>query len=83
MHMVAPTVDIASKVSDHNVPVYHYHFAPRISYHSVELNYVFGSPFNGKYADEMGSYFGTNFTEEDRKHSREVMVMWTQFAKHG
>ncbi len=43
--MVAPTVDIAILVSQHNSEVFQYHFTTHDSFHSVELNYVFGAPF--------------------------------------
>ena len=82
--MVAPTVDLAMLLANHSdMRVYQYHFTTQDSYHSVELNYVFGSPFSGLYADEMGADKGKNFTEKDREHSRFMMILWTNFAKYG
>lgn len=83
MHMVAPTIDMSDILSKY-VPVYQYHFSVDDCYHSVELNYVFGSPFSGHFADEMTTN-GTveGFTEEQRLLSRRIMKLWTSFAKFG
>ncbi len=82
MHMVAPTVDLAVALSNHSdVRVHQYHFTAHDSYHSVELNYVFGAPFSGVFADEMSGGHGKNFSERDRAHSRFMMRLWTNFAK--
>ena len=84
MHMIAPIVDMAELISRHQKEVYQYFFSVDPSFHSVELNYVFGAPFSGHFADEMtlnGSI--ESFDEEDRTLSRRVMRIWTHFAKHG
>ena len=82
MHMVAPTVDIADLVSDHNDQVFQYHFTMQQSFHSVELNYVFGAPFSGQCADEMSVERPCNFTHKDKQHSVRIMTLWTNFAKY-
>lgn len=83
MHMVAPTIDMSDILSKY-VPVYQYHFSVDDCYHSVELNYVFGAPFSGHFADEM-TINGTveGFSEEQRQLSRHIMRLWTNFAKFG
>lgn len=83
MHMVAPTVDMCDVLSKH-VPVYQYHFSADSSYHSVELNYVFGAPFSGVFADEM-TVNGTvdSFCPRQRNLSLQIMKLWTSFARHG
>ena len=54
MHMIAPTDDMANLIAVHSSDIYEYHFStPGNSFHSVELNYVFGAPFSGQFADEM------------------------------
>lgn len=86
MHMVAPTAEMCRLLSSHGVPTYQYHFTAPYSYHSVELNYVFGAPFSGIYADEMNPVllFGwQNFTMTDQFYSRLVMKIWTNLAKFG
>ncbi|KAI0229079.1 hypothetical protein LSAT2_020501 [Lamellibrachia satsuma] len=89
--IVAPTISLASLYHDRGVPVYAYAmslpvtppFAGRAwwgSYHTMELNYVFGSPFVGFNTDD-----GTeqSFSDVDRKASIMVMAMWSNFGKHG
>src|SRR4051812_38117620 len=84
MHMIAPIVDMADILSTYHGQVYQYHFSLDSSFHSVELNYVFGAPFSGYFADEM-TINGTIdlFSEEDRRLSIIVMSLWTNFAKTG
>ena len=48
MHMVAPSVKQAVYLSKQGIPVYQYHFSKKPSWHSIELNYIFGSPFTSK-----------------------------------
>ncbi len=84
MHMVAPTVELATLLSSHpDTQIYQYHFSTQDSYHSVELNYIFGAPFSGKFADEMSAGNGKNFSSKDRDHSRLMMLIWSDFAKYG
>lgn len=83
MHMIAPTIEMADILSEY-VNVYQYHFSLSNCYHSIELNYVFGTPFSGHFADEMtinGSI--DDFTPEDRNFSLDIMKLWTNFAKFG
>ena len=81
--MVAPTVDLAMILANHSdMRVYQYHFTTQDSYHSVELNYVFGAPFSGLFTDEMSAE-GKNFTKKDKDHSRFMMLLWTDFARYG
>jgi len=52
--MIAPTDEMAQLIAAHSSNIYEYHFStPGNSFHSVELNYVFGAPFSGQFADEM------------------------------
>ncbi len=83
MHMVAPTADLAELLAAYHPDVYQYHFIVPNSFHSVELNYVFGSPFSGRLADEM-NYDQTldMFNDTDRAYSALVMRLWTNFAKY-
>ena len=84
LNMVAPTVDLASLASRHQDNVYQYHFSATNCFHSLELNFVFGTPFSGKFADEMTPpNSNRTFSEEERDLSRLVMTLWSNFAKHG
>ena len=84
MHMIAPIVDMADIVSHYQPEVYQYHFTLDPSFHSVELNYVFGTPFSGHFADEMTDGGTVElFTEQQRHLSLIVMEMWSNFAKDG
>ena len=83
MHMVAPTVELATLVSKHQQDVYQYLFTTDYSYHSVELNYVFGAPFSGKYADEMTANGIKNFSNTEKRHSILMMTLWSNVAKYG
>lgn len=87
--MFAPTLQLSSLLSSQETPVYVYEFDHSSehthvqwwnAYHSLELNYVFGSPFNGFNIalDEMKQHSG-----EDKQLSRNMMQMWTDFAKYG
>ena len=87
--MYAPAVKLANILLGHNVPVYMYEFQHSSihtpipwwgTYHSLELDYVFGSPFNGfnLAVDDF-----VNHTEADRSISRTTMQLWTNFAKSG
>ena len=84
MHMVAPTVDMADLISQHNTAIYQYHFAVPNSYHSIELNYVLGAPFSGRFADEMNINGNVSmFSARDRQLSAAIMTRWTNLAKYG
>jgi hypothetical protein len=83
MHMVAPTVQFATLTSQHQREVYQYMFSSDYSYHSVELNYVFGAPFSGKFADEMTTSGLKNFSDSEKRHSILMMTLWTNVAKYG
>ena len=48
--------------------------------HGLELEYIFGLPLAGESAKR---WFLKNATEEDRKMSRKMMKLWTDFAKTG
>ena len=45
-----------------------------------ELNYIFGSPYTGFSVDT-----GTRqlFTEADKEVSKQMMMLWTNYAKYG
>jgi len=85
MHMIAPTDEMADLIAVHNPDIYEYHFdAAGASFHSVELNYVFGAPFSGQFADEMtlnGSV--DQFSEQQRQLCRQIISIWTNFARNG
>ena len=85
MHMFAPTVEMADIVAQHSTNIYQYHFStPGHSYHSIELNYVFGAPYSGLFADEMtvnGSI--DKFSVAEKQLSLDVMKLWTSFARTG
>ena len=84
MHMVAPTADMSDLISRHSHKLYQYHISVDNSYHSIELNYVFGAPFSGRFADEMIIEGNTSmFNEAERYFSIKVMTLWTNFAKTG
>ena len=84
MHMVAPTVDMAELVSRHSNEIYQYHFSTHNTYHSVELNYIFGAPFSGHFADEMTINGSVNdFDSNQRRQSERIMKLWSNFAKYG
>ena len=89
--IVAPTVSQALLYHRNQVPVYAYAMSLAVtpshasrawlrSYHSMELNYVFGCPFIGFNTDD-----GTEqtFSDADRNASLLVMEMWSNFAKFG
>ena len=85
MHMIAPTDDMANLIAVHSSDIYEYHFStPGNSFHSVELNYVFGAPFSGQFADEMtvnGSV--EQFNQDQRQLCKDVIKLWTNFARNG
>ena len=89
--IVAPTVSLALLYHGRGVPVYAYTMSlpPAAqaagrswwgSYHSMELNYVFGSPFVGFNTD---SGEEQTFSDSDRNASLLIMAMWSNFAKFG
>jgi len=83
--MIAPTDDMANLIAVHSSDIYEYHFStPGNSFHSVELNYVFGAPFSGQFADEMtvnGSV--EQFSDKEKQLCLDVIRLWTNFAKYG
>jgi len=90
MFIDAPTVKIASLSTDAGVPTFFYSFKldennPRYSnwqssYHAMELNYIFGSPFSGV---EIEGGLRRNFTDEERRISHRIMTYWSNFATYG
>ena len=48
--------------------------------HADELHYVFGAPLSD---DLRVRNFVTNWTDDDRRVSCDVITMWTNFAKYG
>ena len=80
--LVAPTSFMAEKLSrKRNSQVYTYYLDHHTSYHSVELNYVFGVPYIGGSVDEIEIL--RNFTDVDKRKSSMFMKMWSNFAKFG
>ena len=89
MTMFAPITELADLLQSHGVPVYMYEFNHHYAYsteswwgayHSLELDYVFGSPFSGF---NLGVDDFANHTEEDKDVSRRTMQAWISFAKSG
>ncbi|XP_041360342.1 cholinesterase-like [Gigantopelta aegis] len=82
---VAPAVDFASRISKRNRNTYFYIFeyqspvSPPPSWlgvpHGRDLFYLFGCPFTGHPL--------YNYTDDDRRVSRIVIDMWSNFIKHG
>lgn len=88
IHMITPTVHLATIVARcPTARIYEYHFHMDDSYHSAELNYVFGAPFSGIYADEINpDAEHTNkkvFTDAERDFSVRIMQMWVHIAATG
>lgn len=50
------------------------------TYHALELDSVFGSPFNGY---DIATDKRQVYTEADKEVSRKMMIWWTNFAKFG
>jgi carboxylesterase type B len=91
-------MQLAKYLTDKGLQVYFYQFHHKLpmnleskrgwewigdrSYHGIELSFLFGSPFTGIAVGDSAWYEGT-FTEEDRKLCRNIMTMWTNFAKDG
>ena len=89
MSFVAPAVDQADFYFYNHIPVYMYkfcHFSELAdplwwrSYHTLELEFIFGSPFLDFMID--GGY-PHNYTDEDRRISKKMMRLWSNFIKHG
>ena len=89
LSMYAPGLELVDLLEKHDVPVYVYEFKHESvhtpvewwgTYHSLELDYVFGSPFSG-YNIAIDDW--ANHTDTDKRVSRVVMNYWTQFAKSG
>lgn len=87
--MVAPTIRMAIFMQRAQKAVYLYkinHRSPYTKpdwwgcYHSLELDYLFGSPFSG-YSIARDSLEKPK--EEDQEFSRQLMLLWTNFAKFG
>ena len=86
--MVVPTVELVNIMSKYTKDVFEYHFSLTDSFHSAELNYVFGAPFSGIYADEMNqdteqANHTTVFTQADRNLSVRIMQLWSHIATTG
>ena len=82
--LVAPTAQMATLLSaQENMKVYIYYLENYISYHSVELNYVFGVPWIGGDVDELGMFNDMEKVPQDKTKSLQFMKMWTNFAKTG
>ena len=62
--------------------VYLYYVDNYISYHSVELNHVFGVPWIGGDVDEL-SIWKKMDAPMDKQRSVTFMQLWTNFAKWG
>ncbi|XP_071119060.1 acetylcholinesterase-like isoform X2 [Haliotis cracherodii] len=80
--IVAPTFDVATRLSARTDNVYFYSFdyasptatVPGVP-HGRDLFYLFGCPFSG--------HPRYNYTEEDRQVSKVFMNMWINFVKAG
>ena len=82
--LVAPTSEMAGLLSHRKQQqVYVYYFNHQISYHSVELNFVFGTPFIQGSVDEFEQLnIVKNFTAKDKWRSNMFMKLWVNFAKY-
>ena len=81
--MVAPTAEMADKLAAKSgQKVYLYYVDNYISFHSVELNHVFGVPWIGGNVDELGIWKDMT-SVFDKKRSVTFMQLWTNFAKFG
>lgn len=86
--MVCPSVYEAEKVSQQRNAVYFYQFSHRSRYtntgewtgvtHFSEVPYVFGVPLR---QNKLGTV--TQYTREEMNLSRNIIRMWTSFAKTG
>ncbi|XP_003743019.1 acetylcholinesterase-1 [Galendromus occidentalis] len=82
--MVCPTKYFAEEAAAQNLTVHYYEFDFRSSFgtwpdwvgttHGEEIPFVFGHPLSGLEA---------NATAEDKEMSREMIKIWTDFAKTG
>lgn len=83
--LLAPTIQMASDIaSAPGTDTYVYYLDLEESYHSVELNYVFGLPFIGGVIDEYNKEFSPETSSSVVKRlSLTIMKMWTSFAKYG
>jgi carboxylesterase type B len=91
LSMVTPTVELADNFADRQVPVYVYQFSHVSSsmeesflgsYHSSELNYLFGATFTGIDVDSYNEVIH-NYTDTDRDVSIRMMTQWSNFVKFG
>lgn len=82
-HMVAPTIQLADVLSRHQEQVYYYYFRHPLSYHSIELSYLFGTPFGADPGDESGKVSYATSTDGDRKLSLYFMKQWRAIARDG
>ena len=89
LSFVVPAVEQADMYYSSHIPVYMYEFSHSSllanppwqgSYHTLELEFVFGTPFLNFTTD--GGYAWL-YTNEDRKVSKKVMKIWSNFIKHG
>ncbi len=87
--MLSPTVEVATLLHRNHLPVYLYTFNHHSiftdplwwgAHHQVELNFIFGSPYSGFNVDQASLQ---NYTEDDRRVSKLMMTLWTNFAKTG
>lgn len=89
--IVAPTVSLALLYHGRGVPVYAYAMSLPLtaptswrsrwgSYHTLELNYIFGAPFVGFNTDDGEE---ETFSDGDRNASLLIMTFWSNFAKFG
>lgn len=93
--MIIPSIELAHLITEPQrpsevlPPVYFYNYQHTShltepswwgSYHSLELDAVFGSPFNGY---DIATDRNQVFLEKDREISRKMMKWWTNFAKYG
>ncbi|XP_041360148.1 neuroligin-4, X-linked-like [Gigantopelta aegis] len=80
--IVAPVVDVASRIAKRNKVMYFYSFeyqSPLSSLagvpHGLDLFYLFGCPFSG--------HPRFNYSNEDREVSRVFIELWSNFVKNG
>ncbi|CAD5112717.1 DgyrCDS1935 [Dimorphilus gyrociliatus] len=79
--LTAPTSAMAKELSKKRENRVFLYYVDRVgkSFHSVELNYVFGTPFTDQIVDERDERL--NSTDYDIAFSNRFLKLWTDFAR--
>ena len=84
-NMLIPTLQLADILSAHYSEVYMYFFSVPMSYHTIELSFLFGTPFGADSADErlLVKYDPQAPVDSPlKKLSKTFMRTWASFAKN-